>query len=200
MEKLVQQMSALFEPILNYSKQLLENESRLKAAIDSEKKDRLKRKNEELTEEIKNAMNRGTSINDKTNKSNFMFIFGCRPSTGVIANTTMVQDIYDAFIENADRINFEVRLPKTLDYLDGKDANFETSSSARLDTIKLYYLHNIAAHSLALVFANHTEYDNTHNSEIYFSEMLKKSLKVERVHTYINLSFSQLQEKMTWVI
>ena len=104
----------------------------------------------------------------------------------------MVEDIYDAFIENADRINFEVRLPKTLDYLDGKDVNFETSSSARLDTIKLYYLHNIAAHSLALVFANHSQRENTRDSEVYFSEMLKKSLKVERVHTYINLSFSQL--------
>ena len=104
----------------------------------------------------------------------------------------MVEDIYNAFIENADRINFEVRLPRTLDYLDGKDVNFETSSSARLDTIKLYYLHNIAAHSLALVFANHSRRENTRDSEVYFSEMLKKSLKVERVHTYINLSFSQL--------
>ena len=121
-----------------------------------------------------------------------MFIFGCRPSTGVKANTTMVQDIYDAFIENADRINFEVRIPKTLDYLDGKDVNFETSSSARLDTIKLYYLHNIAAHSLALVFASHYNYDDTRDSERHFSIILKKSLKVERVHTYINLSFSQL--------
>ena len=135
---------------------------------------------------------RGNSLHDSAKKSNFIFIFGCRPSTGVKANTTMIEDIYDAFIENADRINFEVRLPKTLDYLDGKDVNFETSSSARRDTIKLYYLHNIAAHSLALVFANHSEYDKTHDSEIYFSEMLKKSLKVERVHTYINLSFSQL--------
>ena len=123
-----------------------------------------------------------------------MFIFGCRPSTGVKANTTMVEDIYDAFILNADRINFEVRLPKTLDYLDGKDVNFETSSSAKLDTIKLYYLHNIAAHSLALVFANHDEdeEEDTHDSEIYLSEMLKKSLKVERVHTYISLSYSQM--------
>ena len=69
---------------------MLENESRLIAAIDSEKKDRLKRTNEELTAEIRNAMNRGTSIHDKRNKSNFMFIFGCRPSTGVKANTTMV--------------------------------------------------------------------------------------------------------------
>ena len=106
----------------------------------------------------------------------------------------MVEDIYDAFILNADRINFEVRLPKTLDYLDGKDVNFETSSSAKLDTIKLYYLHNIAAHSLALVFANHDEdeEEDTHDSEIYLSEMLKKSLKVERVHTYISLSYSQM--------
>ena len=87
-----------------------------------------------------------------------------------------------------------------MDYLDGKDVNFETSSSARLDTIKLYYLHNIAAHSLALVFASHYSYDDTRDSERHFSIMLKKSLKVERVHTYINLSFSQMKEKTTWVI
>ena len=162
-------MSAGFELILDKTKQVIENESRLKAAIDSEKKDRLRRINEELTAEIRNSLNRGNSLHDNAKKSNFMFIFGCRPSTGVKANTTMVEDIYNAFIENADRINFEVRLPRTLDYLDGKDVNFEISSSARLDTIKLYYLHNIAAHSLALVFANHSEYDNTHDSEIHFS-------------------------------
>ena len=123
-----------------------------------------------------------------------MFIFGCRPSTGVKANTTMVEDIYDAFILNADRINFAVKLPKIIDDFEGKDVNFETSSSAKLDTIKLYYQHNIAAHSLALVFANKDvdEDKETHDSEIHFSEMFKKSLRVERVHTYISLSFSQM--------
>ena len=30
--------------------------------------------------------------------------------------------------------------------------------------------------------------------------MLKRGLKVDRVHTYIDLSFSQVEEKITWMI
>ena len=48
------------------------------------------------------------------------------------ANTTMVQDIFDAFIENADRINFTVLLPSVLEFLNGNDASFETVASAQI--------------------------------------------------------------------
>ena len=62
----------------------------------------------EESSELKKAGNRGNTILDEVKRMNFMFIYGCRPSTGVKANTTMVNDIYGAFIENADSLNFMV--------------------------------------------------------------------------------------------
>ena len=65
----------------------------------------------EESSELKKAANRGNTILDEVKRMNFMFIYGCRPSTGVKANTTMVKDIYDAFIENADSLNYTVQIP-----------------------------------------------------------------------------------------
>ena len=78
-------------------------------------------------------------MSEDTKRMNFFFVYGCRPSTGVKANTTMVQDIYDAFIQNADRINFIVLLPESLTYIKGKDTSFETANSSQIKTIKLFY-------------------------------------------------------------
>jgi hypothetical protein len=58
--------------------------------------------------ELKKAANRGNTILDEVKRMNFLFIYGCRPSTGVKANTTMIKDIYGAFISNADIFNFTV--------------------------------------------------------------------------------------------
>ena len=62
-------------------------------------------------------------------RMNFLFVYGCRPSTGVKANTTMVKDIFDSFIENADRINFMVLLPNVFSFINANDATFETATS-----------------------------------------------------------------------
>ena len=43
-------------------------------------------------------MNRGFALLDKVKRMNFLFVYGCRPSAGVRANTTMVKDILDAFV------------------------------------------------------------------------------------------------------
>ena len=140
---------------------------------------------------------------EKSARMNFYFVYGCRPSTGVKANTTMVKDIFDAFIKNADRINFMVLLPHAFGFLDGNDVSFETASSSRIKIIKLYYKHKIATKSIGIVFSHNTNRDlevDTDGSEVHFHKILKHGLKVERVHTYVKLSLSQLQEKITWVI
>ena len=49
---------------------------------------------------------------------------------GVKANTTMVKDIFNAFIDKADRVNFMVLLPQSLDDIKGNDATFETAASS----------------------------------------------------------------------
>lgn len=81
---------------------------------------------------MKNAMNRGNTLLDKVRRMNFFFIYGCRPSAGVKANTTMVKDIMTALFENKDRIDAMILLPQSFEDLKGDDASFETASSARI--------------------------------------------------------------------
>ena len=133
---------------------------------------------------------------EDTKEMNFFFVYGCRPSTGVKANTTMVKDIFYSFIETADRINFMVLLPQAFGFLAGNDATFETVQSSRIKTIKLYYKHKVATQSIGLVFAHVSIGGN----EILCHKMLKYGLKLDRVHTYKDLCLSQMEEKVTWVI
>ena len=130
-------------------------------------------------------------------RMNFLFVYGCRPSTGVKANTTMIKDIFEAFIENADRINFMVLLPQAFSFMNAHDVTFETATSSKIKTIKLYHKHNIATLTIGLVFAHGR---NTYGNEECLHRMLKYGLKVDRIHTYVDLSLSQLEEKIMWVI
>ena len=111
MKKLEKLLHYQLKAILNNIKQELDDKSRLQTAIDASKNDRIRRQDmEKLAETIKEA-NRGLGLFEDIKEMNFLFVFGCRPSTGVKANTTMVKDIFYSFIETADRINFMVLLP-----------------------------------------------------------------------------------------
>ena len=82
---------------------------------------------------------------------NFYFLFGCRPSAGVKGNTDMVQDILLALTQNADRANAKVLIPQCFEYLKSSDAQFETVSSSRIQTIMLFYRDNLVTHSIGIV-------------------------------------------------
>ena len=69
----------------------------------------------EVEKEIKEAMSRGNTLLVDAKRMNFVFLYGCRPSAGVKANTTMVKDILNALMLSADRINFMVLLPQALE-------------------------------------------------------------------------------------
>ena len=64
----------------------------------------------------------GLALLEKHRKQNFFFLYGCRPSAGVKADTKMVRDIYNGFIEGAERINFMIKIPETFDFAMGSDA------------------------------------------------------------------------------
>ena len=113
----------------------------------------------------------------------------------------MVKDIYYAFIENGDRINFTVLLPNAFTYMSGNDVNFEIASSAKIKTIKLYYKHKVVTLSIGLVIAHKNSYGTwSYDNAVHCHKMLKYGLKVDRVHTYYGLSLSHLEEKITWVV
>ena len=71
MEKLVKLLHYQLKAILNRAEQILNNQSRLQRAIDASKKDRLRRKNQELREEIKKEMNRGLGLFEDIKQMNF---------------------------------------------------------------------------------------------------------------------------------
>ena len=71
MEKLVKLLHYQVKAILNRAEQMLNNQSRLKRAIDASKKDRIRRKNEELREEIKKEANRGLGMLEDASRMNF---------------------------------------------------------------------------------------------------------------------------------
>ena len=97
-------------------------------------------------------------------KMNFWFVYGSRPSVGVKANTDMVKSILFAFMENADRLNCMVLIPEALEFLKSDDASFETASSNRIQTIMLFYRHNLVTHSIGIVFY-HNQYEK---GRLYF--------------------------------
>ena len=63
----------------------------------------------------------------------------------------MVKNILFAFVENADRINCMTLIPWSLDYIDSSDAQFETASSSKIQTLQLFYKYDIVTHSIGLV-------------------------------------------------
>ena len=99
---------------------------------------------------------------------NFNFIFGCRPSAGVKGNTDMVQNILLALTQNADRTNAKSLIPQSLEYLRSSDAQFETVSSSRIQTIMLFYRDNIATHLIGIVL-----YHNSANFRGRYSKDLQ---------------------------
>jgi hypothetical protein len=112
----------------------------------------------------------------------------------------MVKDIFEAFIENADRINFMVLLPQAFSFMNANDVTFETATSSKIKTIKLYHKHNIATLSIGLVFAHRGKKGFGKGNEVLLHKMLKYGLKLDRVHTYVGLSLSQQEEKIMWVV
>jgi hypothetical protein len=83
---------------------------------------------------------------------NLLIVYGCRPSAGVKANTDMVKNMLFALIENTDRINCMTLFPWALDFINSSDAQFETSSSSKIQTLKLFYKYDTVTHSIGLVF------------------------------------------------
>ena len=64
----------------------------------------------------------------------------------------MVKNILLAFIESADRNNAITLIPWCLDFIDSSDAQFETASSSKIQTLQLFYEYDTVTHSIGLVF------------------------------------------------
>ena len=87
-------------------------------------------------------------------RENVLLLFGCRPSLGVDAETTMVKDLVKTLISRLDKETLSVTFPKVLDQMSGSDASFEMSASNSIKPMQMFYNHNIATHKYGLIIVN----------------------------------------------
>ena len=71
---------------------------------------------------------------------------------GVLSRTQMVADITRRMLQRVNKTDCSLSLAEVFESLQGKDCDFEQVSSNILQPLKLYYTHNIAKKSLAIVF------------------------------------------------
>ena len=118
-----------------------------------------------------------------------------------------MKDILKALMQSTDRINYMVLLPQAFEQL--KNNDFETASSVSIQPLKLYYVFNVVTRSLGLVlYHNDMGYRGRYtdflqeewNLVVPSSKMLEIALKLDEVHTFGDMSKSQLFEKMGWLI
>ena len=168
----------------------MNNESRQKQAIKAVQYERQLRIEQEQKDEIIQLANRGSAILDNQKRLNLMLMFGCRPSAGVKANTDMVKNILIALIDNADRVNCRTLIPWALDFIESSDAQFETSTSSKIQTLQLFYKYDTVTHSIGFVFYDKSQsigFNNNKDDKYGIklcSQMLKKALKLDKVHTF----------------
>ena len=99
-----------------------------------------------------------------------------------------------------------------MDFIDSSDALFETAQSSRIQTIMLFYQHNLVTHSIGLIFYHNgihytkkkldSELQDKEkiNAVVPCRDMLKKALKLDQVHIFGDISMSQLLEKIDFTI
>ena len=60
---------------------------------------------------------RGNTIAAQVVRENVLCLFGCRPSLGVDAETTMIDDLVTVLLQRLDRTTLTVTFPKVLDQI-----------------------------------------------------------------------------------
>ena len=84
-----------------------------------------------LPDETGALKGRGGGGHQKVNAdhTNFLLMWGCRPSKMVLAETTMVENIVDTFMNKFDRTNLSIKIPFAFEQMKGSDASFEMVTS-----------------------------------------------------------------------
>ena len=93
-----------------------------------------------------------TSLDAISGTISFALVFGCSPSTGVIAKTRFMYDVADSFFSGC-AIDMTCTFPDVLESLQGTDNNFEMVTSSTLRPLKMFYEHNVVRILRGYVFA-----------------------------------------------
>ena len=110
----------------------------------------------------------------------------------------MVKDVTEAFLFKYDRETLTCDFPEVVADLVGTDSNFEIVSSSTLQTLRLFYGHNYAKRSVALIFvttelktnkvARPVVYYNAKTRGEYARQIFEQFLKFNEVKVCKNYS------------
>ena len=122
---------------------------------------------------------RGNTAASDVSRENLMLLFGCRPSLGVLSETTMVRDLIKTMTARVDRTNLSLSIPAALDQMTGNDASFEMVASNSIMPMKLFYEDNISTHKAGLIFV--TEHVSADDKKLVWSNAVAKAQRAERM-------------------
>ena len=88
--------------------------------------------------------------------SNLILAFGCQPSRGNVPDTKMLDEFFETLRDKYDRRTLSLTFPRELDAMlaNPQDAQWELWRSNQLQSVKLFYEHNVVSHSIGGVFVN----------------------------------------------
>ena len=120
-----------------------------------------------------------------TRHSNFLLVWGCRPSATVVSDTKMAQDIVKVLLTRFNPYNLSIQLPIAFEQLKGLDAEFEMVTSNTIQPTTLLYQHNIVTKKYAVIFVNtHVEgceYGFKKRQQIVWSDAEEKASNAYRL-------------------
>ena len=96
---MVRAINKSVKAVIDKNKQMLDLKQDLSAAIKADIDENKRKQLREMNEINKKIESRGNALLDAVEQMNFFFIYGCRPSSGVKANTTMMKDIHKALMK-----------------------------------------------------------------------------------------------------
>ena len=82
--------------------------------------------------------------------------YGCQPSQGIVDGAKMIEDFFQTLRDKYDKRTLSLVLPRELDAMlsNPRDAQWEFWRSNQLQSVKIFYEHNVVSHSIGVVFIN----------------------------------------------
>ena len=96
-----------------------------------------------------------TSFLPPVHHENFVFLSGCAPSSGVKADTKIVEDLMIIFMQ-FDIASLSLRVPDVFDSFNGQDASFEILVSGTAQVLKLQFEGDLVEKSIVVIFVTDT--------------------------------------------
>jgi hypothetical protein len=114
---------------------------------------------------------------------NFVFVSGCAPSSGVKADTKIVEDLKIIFMQ-FDIASLTLRVPDVFDSFSGQDASFEILVSGTAQVLKLHFEGDLVVKSIAVIFVTDrlkAPESRSRLKDLVYTDAVEKGKKYEQL-------------------